>query len=229
MMATDRPLFRLGIADLEDIFKKPSIDLTELSQLKHELSYRQVPRAYALLEQIRKAELQIVNIANADDPKITTTEFGEVPIFNKPTTEDLNTFKIPTNIKQSQNEKKDNNLNVEVPVFLTNAPKQLDLLSRISQPKENFFTEDLPTKKIVSSPEKQPLPQIALDDAYKILKIGFGESWEKIEAARRKIVQKSNPIISSSLPKNKIKELLSEAKLANDATVVIAARRSGVQ
>jgi len=229
MMATDRPLFRLGIADLEDIFKKPSIDLTELSQLKHELSYRQVPRAYALLEKIRKAELQIVNIADADDPKITATDSVEVPILDKVTTKQLNAFKTSTNIKQDQNEIEEKKLNIEVPVFLTNTPKQLDLLNSISQATDNVFTEVLPTKKIVSSSEEKPLPQIALDDAYKILKIGFGESWEKIETARRKIVQKSNPIISSSLPKDKIKELLSEAKLANDATVVIAARRSGIQ
>ena len=56
-MTTNRPLARLGIADLEDIFEKQGEDLTVLARLKNELSHRQVPRALALQDKICKVEM----------------------------------------------------------------------------------------------------------------------------------------------------------------------------
>ena len=69
-MATDRPMARLGIADLEEVFQKQGEDLTILSRLKHELSFRQVPRALALQERIRKAEL---SQKKSSEPEVTTS------------------------------------------------------------------------------------------------------------------------------------------------------------
>jgi hypothetical protein len=192
-MATDRPLARLGIADLEEVFQKQGEDLTILSRLKHELSFRQVPRALALQERIRKAEL---SQKKSLEPEVADSAA-------KPSVEPSRTSSLPT--------------------------KQLDLLGAGSKAAEAPKVELPPIPKVTISIEPQPLPQLALDDACKILKVSIGDVWEKVELARRKTVLKSSPIATKGMSGEQVQKLLSEAKLANDAAVVIAARRSGYQ
>jgi len=50
-----RPLMQRGIGDLEALFAKSKTDVEVLKQLKHELQYRQVPRAVALLADVQTA------------------------------------------------------------------------------------------------------------------------------------------------------------------------------
>lgn len=188
-MTINRPFARLGIADLEEIFNKQSDDLTVLARLRYELGYRQVPRALALQEKVRKVELSRANEHSA----------GRCEVSVKPP--DTSPEKV----------------------------QQLDLLG--SAPKGGkSIEEELPSTGRTSSPAStQPLPQLALDDACRILKVGLGDSWEKIEVARRKIVQKSSPALTKNISDGQIEKLLSEAQLANDAATVIAARRRGIQ
>jgi hypothetical protein len=184
---------RLGIADLEEIFQMQGEDLTILSRLKHELNFRQVPRALALQERIRKAEL-----SHKKSPESEVA--NSLP---KPSIELHQTSSAPT--------------------------KQLDLLGTSSKAAEAPKVELPSAPKVTISIEPQPLPQLALDDACKILKVSIGDVWEKVELARRKAVLKSSPIASKGMSGEQVQKLLSEAKLANDAVIVIAARRSGYQ
>ena len=192
-MATDRPLARLGIADLEEVFQKQGEDLTILSRLKHELSFRQVPRALALQERISKAES---SQKKSQEPEVANK-------VEKPSVEPSRTSSPPT--------------------------KQLDLLGAGAKAVEAPKLELPPVPKMTISIEPQPLPQLALDDACKILKVSIGDVWEKVELARRKTVQKSSPIATKGMSAEQVQKLISEAKLANDAAIVIAARRSGYQ
>jgi hypothetical protein len=192
-MATDRPMARLGIADLEEIFQKQGEDLTILSRLKHELGFRQVPRALALQERIRKAES---NLKKSPDPEVAIS-------VTEPSVKPSRTASPPT--------------------------KQLDLLGAGSKAAEVPKVELPPISKVTISIEPQPLPQLALDDACKILKVSIGDVWEKVELSRRKFVQRSSPIATKGMTAEQVQKLLSEAKLANDAAIVIAARRSGYQ
>lgn len=50
-----RPLMQLGVGDLEALFAKSKADAQVLKQLEHELQYRQVPRAVALLAEVQAA------------------------------------------------------------------------------------------------------------------------------------------------------------------------------
>lgn len=50
-----RPLMQLGVGDLEALFAKSKTDVKALKQLEHELQYRQVPRAVALLAEVQAA------------------------------------------------------------------------------------------------------------------------------------------------------------------------------
>ncbi len=121
------------------------------------------------------------------------------------------------------------NFTLEPPRNSSQGIKQLDLLSpslvdfEISKEKGQAFAE------CSASTDDRALPQLALDDACKILKVKKGDSWEKVELARRKIVQKSSPNSTRNMPTEQVQKFLSEAKLANDAAIVIAARRSGFQ
>lgn len=192
-MTTNRPMARLGIVDLEEIFQKQGEDLTILSRLKYELTFRQVPRALALQEKIRKVEL---SHKQRLEPEVTTSTAE--PFF-----EPSRTPSPPT--------------------------KQLDLLSAGSKVLEEPKKIKSAVSQEMISIEPQPLPQLALEDACKILKVSIGDIWEKVELARRKIVQKSSPMAIRGIPTEQAKQLLSEAALANDAAIVIAARRSGYQ
>lgn len=50
-----RPLMQYGVGQLEELFAKSKADQRVLRQLEHELQYRQVPRAVALLAEIQAA------------------------------------------------------------------------------------------------------------------------------------------------------------------------------
>lgn len=48
-----RPLMQHGVGQLEELFEKSKADAKVLKQLEHELQYRQVPRAVALLAEVQ--------------------------------------------------------------------------------------------------------------------------------------------------------------------------------
>lgn len=50
-----RPLMQHGVGQLEEMFAKSRADQRVLKQLEHELQYRQVPRAVALLAEVQAA------------------------------------------------------------------------------------------------------------------------------------------------------------------------------
>jgi hypothetical protein len=51
----DRPLMQHGVGQLAELFAKSKADHKLLKQLEHELRYRQVPRAVALLAEVQAA------------------------------------------------------------------------------------------------------------------------------------------------------------------------------
>lgn len=68
-----RPLMQHGVGQLEALFASSKVNLKVLKQLEHELQFRQVPRALALLEQVQAA---IPTAGSAPAP----TETGAVPV-----------------------------------------------------------------------------------------------------------------------------------------------------
>lgn len=63
-----RPLLQLGVGDLEALFTKSKTDVKVLKQLEHELQYRQVPRAVALLAEVQAAMYGAAPVAPAPAP-----------------------------------------------------------------------------------------------------------------------------------------------------------------
>lgn len=67
-----RPFMQLGVVDLEMLFAKSKADVKVLKQLEHELQYRQVPRAVALLAEVQAAMSEAQLVAPATMPPNST-------------------------------------------------------------------------------------------------------------------------------------------------------------
>jgi hypothetical protein len=225
-MATTRPLMQLGIGDLEDIFEKQGKNPTTLARLKHELSHRQVPRALALLERIHKAEALLEDLdSHRPGPSALS---GTLRLTNRPPAAAPSASPMPETSGPAH-----------AAVGLSAIPEQQDLLRGLPPPIEARPTKMLetvsplpdvaPLKKSTTPTEPVALPQLAIEDACRILKVALGDVWEKVEASRRQVVLKSSPLATKGLASAQAQKLQAEAQLANDAAIVIAARRSGRQ
>lgn len=222
-MAATRPLMQLGISDLEGIFEKESKSFATLDLLKHELSFRQVPKAVALLERVQKAEAAMRD-TSAHRPDAQASRATLRLARGKP--EAAAPAPAPETPLQP------------VPKsVLPTEPAQQELLAGVGQsspgpdskePASGMAPEATGSKKPVTR-EPEAIPQLALEDACRILKVVAGDSWEKVEAARRKIVLKSSPLVTRGVSSAQAQKLLVEAQMANDAAIVIAARRCGRQ
>lgn len=204
-MADARPLMRLGIRDLEDLFVKQGRDLPSLARLKQELSHRQVPRAVALLDRIHKVEAELKHLQPVG------------PIANPAIESEESTPELPF-FEPGQ----------QIPVQRRLLPE----LQTHPQAPDVSIPVGLPTPEVItvgSAEGVTPIPQLSLEDAFRVLKVGVGDAWEKIETARRKIVVQSSPLATHGVLAPQVQKLLGEAKMANDAAIVIAARRSGRQ
>lgn len=223
-MATTRPLMQLGIGDLEGIFEKESKSFATLDLLKQELSHRQVPRALALLERVQKAEAAMRDTSalrpDAQAPRSTLRlARGKPEAAPAPApAQETPLQPVPKSVLQTE-------------------PAQLERLegfgqsspgSGLKEPASGTAPEATAPKKPVTR-EPEAIPQLALEDACRILKVVAGDSWEKVEAARRKIVMKSSPLANKGVPSAQVQKLIAEAQKANDAAIVIAARRCGHQ
>ena len=75
-----RPLMQCGIGDLETLFAKSKTDVEVLKQLEHELQYRQVPRAVALLAKVQAAVFRARSAKPEPvDPTVRKTEREPAP------------------------------------------------------------------------------------------------------------------------------------------------------
>lgn len=222
-MASARPLMQLGIGDLEEIFDKQGKNPAALARLKHELSHRQVPRAVALLEKIQRAEARLEEL---DIPKREAkTTRGTLQL--KPKATESAKGAAPSN----------SHTEVQASVGQPAPPAQQDLLASLDAilsgnvPSGAGTVSSSSQVTPVKTPEKAiqeaVIPQLALEDACRILKVALGDSWERVEAARRKIVLRTSPLAVRGMSSEQIQKLLANARMANDAAIVIAARRSG--
>jgi hypothetical protein len=206
-----RPLMQSRIGDLEDLFASSRSKLDVLRQLEHELQFRQVPRAQALLEQVQRAQASgRPAIAGAANPG--TTKPGN----------DVSTAR-PTAAKTGGQ-----------PVTASGQLSLLLTTPTLAQPAQvSGGTNDPPVhvpappppKPVSPQPEAQaPVPSVSIEDAHKLLKVAPGAPWELVELARRKAVQPSSPQ-SKGVQADQRAKLLAAARLANAAYAVIASAR----
>ena len=103
-------------------------------------------------------------------------------------------------------------------------PSSLPLASPLPppQPPAGIFPKPIP-KSLGREPEA---PTMALDEAYKILRVTAGSPWEQVEQARAMIVQRSHPDSILEVSPEKRSATIAEARLANAAYVALQRARS---
>lgn len=213
-MESTRPLMRLGVADLEELFKERSQNAAALAELDEELAQRKGTRALVLRERIRRTQKRLEIDGSGAGTLSEDKPPSPPPLLPKQ-------GHAPGGVKQQHGGEQQDLLSVLPPDTATNESKG-----------ETAVTPApaiAPARKPAVSPEVQVLPQLALEDACRILRVGVGDAWEKVEGARRKLVARSSPLATAGSSTAQAQKLLAEAQMANDAAIVIAARRSGRQ
>lgn len=198
-METTRPLMRLGVSDLEVLFKNQNQSSDVLIKLNTELAQRKGKRALALRERVLQTQKRLET--QGDSNREIETDTVDESILSRRNPD-------PPAVQPD----------------LWSDPQQNEV-PRAGNTTDVTSSTALPSKETITDPPEM-LPQLSVEDACLVLKVTVGESWERVENARRKIVLKSSPIATKGMTPAKAQKLLADAQLANYAAIVIAARRS---
>jgi hypothetical protein len=196
-----RPLMQHGVAQLEQLFAKSKADQKVLKQLEHELQYRQVPRAVALLAEVQ-AQLHL------EVP-------GTPPVPSSPAI-------TPPNLRLRQPD-----LYERSPVSTSAAeqpqPRERPAATSVPPPAPSAQS---PTSQPPLLQLHTP-PAMSIEEAYKVLRATPGSTWESIEHTRRQFVQQAHPARIASLSMEKRAQLQADAKRLNTAYAVLSRQRTG--
>ena len=167
-----RPYMRSTIVELEKLFVAKRTDSDTLNALRNELQFRNVPRATALMAEVKAALSGGTALTPGVQPELFAVALPPTP-----------------------------------------PPQQS---AAVILPK--------PTPRPA---EKAPaVPVVALDEAYKLLRVTAGAPWDEVEQARARLVQRSHPDALEGLSADKRAIALLDAKRANAAYAALAKERS---
>lgn len=190
-----RPLMQHGVGQLEELFAKSKADAKVLKQLAHELQYRQVPRAVALLAEVQAAMSGSTQVAA---PFPAPKAPAPTPVAVPPPQPSLWDAQPP-------------------PAIRTTAPapavSPAPVVARVSPAPS-------PARAALA-----PAPAMPLEDAYKLLKATPGSTWESIEQTRRLLVMASHPEKLKALAEGKRAQALAEASRINSAYAALSQAR----
>ena len=191
-----RPLMQHGVGQLEEMFAKAKSDPKALKQLEHELQYRQVPRAVALL-----AEVQAAMYGGTPAAPSVAVPAQPLATASPPLPQQPSLWERPPA-----------------------APVAVAL--PVAQPRPSASAVRPPEVPAVAKPSSPPAPNMPLEEAYKVLKTTPGATWESIEQTRRMLVQQSHPSRLKSLGAERSAQTLSEARRVNAAYAALARQRT---
>ena len=219
-----RPYLRYSIAQLEEMFPGVKSDHGILKALEEELKNRQVPRAQALLQEVR----EMLATAKQDSSEKSQTELFSASANREPLSavarkrtvafdpKKPGGWDFPTGTRETEARqtpvisKQDGASEFEIPQF---APGARATVSKNVLPTE--------TKK-VHAEETALMP---LDTAYKLLKCGPTTAWEEVERVRRQLVAQSHPEKLASLTPEQKAQAQAEVKRVNAAYKALLAVR----
>ena len=193
-----RPLIQLGVGQLDELFAKSKADPKVLKQLEHELHHRQVPKAVALLAEVKAAMYgaPAATQVMAPVPFPTIVRPPTPPVLQPELRDCLPAVPVPT-----------------PPVGAQPRPTRPPV-----RPQEPSAAQ---------SPDAPQAPTFPVDEAYKVLKATRGSTWESIERTRRQLVQQAHPSRVALLSAEKRAQAQAEAKRVNAAYAVLQATRAG--
>lgn len=200
-----RPFISKRIDELEQMFKGSGTDFPTLKGLENELVHRSTPRAVGLLRAVKKNLLQPKLISRTPEPSL----FGPPPLSAMASsTQPRRTTPLPELIQKPS-----------TPIQPASPPQETGRPVVASYP---------PTRE---GPIPSPAPEnphsksgnaiMSAEEACKVLQVAAGAAWEAIEQARRFVVQKSNPSKIRSLPLERQRTILEQARRANTAAQIL--------
>ena len=192
-----RPLMQQKIGQLEALFARSKSDVKVLKQLEHELQYRQVPKAIALLGEVHAA---------LDDAIPVKPYTAGNPDLSSPSPR-------PRTSSSQQPE-------------LRKWPVTATPLAVLPRAPTSPVEPQRPIEKGLAPPLPPELT-MPVDEAYKLLKATTGSTWDSIELSRRHSVQQSHPSRVATLSTEKRARVQAEAKQVNAAYAVLWRARTG--
>lgn len=185
-----RPLMQYGVGHLEEMFTKGKADPKVLKQLENELQHQQVPRAVALLTEVRATMHSNTSVAN--------------PIVDPP----LVAVTVTTVSEQH--------------ALFQNPPASLNVVLQ-----KTAVVQMPPTSLVPTFPKQstQEIVAISVEDAYKLLKVMPGSTWESIEQTRRSLVMQSHPASVAALSADQHAQARTEAARVNAAYLMLSTLR----
>lgn len=196
-----RPLMRHNIAQLEELFVASKADEMTLKKLEHELGFRQVPRAVALLTKVQGT---LHGAAGASQALPPPAELSPRP--KKPQPELWDSSPAPAIATATPS--------APVPPAVRIAP------TATAKP----ATAPAEALNPTSGPAI-PVPVMSINDAYKVMKATAGSTWGAIEQTRRQLVQQAHPERVATMSAEQRAQVQAEAKRANIAYAVLLAVR----
>jgi hypothetical protein len=202
-----RPFISKRIDEMEQMFKSSGTELLTLRALENELVHRSTPRAVSLLKTVRKylSLPQFIGSAidtNLFDPQSLTTK-AAIPVSPQ------RAEPLPaTTLKPPQ-----------APQAVSVTKSTFHPLRLVSRGEPLPFPASVEPRLDVGDAIMSP------EEASKVLQVTLGADWETIERSRREIVQKSHPDKIRSLPPERRKGLIEQARRANEAVQVLLGLR----
>jgi hypothetical protein len=193
-----RPLKQLGVGQLEELFARSKTDLNVLKHLADELQFRQVPRAVALLTEVKAEMLRA-------SPAGTATESQATAMVVSPSAslEKYDQWERPPDV-------------LAISPQATKIPQPAEMVGSIS------------ASPTAVGPQPRTMPTMSVEDACKLLGVTAGAVWESVEKARRQLVQLSYPGRIATMAIIKRDQTIDAARRANAAYAVLSRLRTGI-
>jgi len=207
MTAASRPLMQRTIGDLEIMFSESPGDTNVLAQLAAELKHRNVPRALALDQKVRKA-LDTANTTKksqaVDERDESVVRLKTLLAKDRAKQANMNQAELWSEASTANTSSGPGGETIEVPI-----------------PKRNSDAPS-PGKKLPTSDNHS----MSVEEAYRILTVKLDSTWEALEMKRRQIVQLSSPSHTKHLSSGERLKLLSNARKVNQAYMTLCLARS---
>ena len=192
-----RPLKPLGIGQLEELFARSKTDLKVLKHLAHELQYRQVARAAALLTELQAEMPGALLAATTTEPQASAKVAPRIP-----STAQGDLWERP----------------LATPAIST---------TTMATPRTPASADSISQASAIASPQPRAVPTMTADDACKLLGVAAGATWESIEQSRRLLVKQSHPERVASMSSIKRDQARDGARHVNAAYAVLLRLRIG--
>lgn len=194
-----RPLMRLGINQLKEMFAQNKLEPKILKQLAEELQYRRTPKAIALMNDVQSALRRSSHAPQSSSVSPTRTIDANPQLQLRPQL-----------ISGAPN------------AFTATVPPATP--TRASPASGRSSQSVLPVIPETPSPKPVNMP---LEDAYKVLRVTSTSTWDTIELARRQLVQQASPVKTVAMNSEKRSQLQDQAHRANLACLSIWRIRIG--